>query len=195
MTTLAKSITIGVSPLESAKGVLDYLRTIAQRRLTEVYNTAKDILFDDSSRFVFLSDSHRGDNSRADGFAENEDLFVHALSHYHDRGFTYVEVGDGDDLWKNRRFSDIRRAHERTFNLLHRFNQQNRLHLILGNHENLGGRHDWTERDGMAVHEGLILRHATTGQRIFTFHGHQADFISDRFRTVNGFGRHDQPGR
>jgi hypothetical protein len=41
------------------------------------------------------------------------------------------EVGDGDGLWKNWGFSDIRRAHHWVFELLHEFNQQNRFHLIM----------------------------------------------------------------
>jgi UDP-2,3-diacylglucosamine pyrophosphatase LpxH len=187
MTTLAKRITPRISPLQHPKDIQNKWHAFACRRLTGVYETAQDVPFNDSSRIVFLSDCHRGDKSRADGFARNEDLFLHALTRYYDDGFTYVEVGDGDDLWKNRRFRDIRHAYVQTFNLLHRFHQQNRLHLILGNHEMLGGRHSWAKKDGIAVHEGLILRHSRTGRRIFAVHGHQADFLSDRFYRVNGF--------
>lgn len=187
MTTLAKRITMGTPPLQYPKNILDKWHVFACRRLTGVYETAQDVPFNDSSRIVFLSDCHRGDKSRADGFARNEELFLYALTRYYDDGFTYVEVGDGDDLWKNRRFGDIRHAYVQTFNLLHRFHQQNRLHLILGNHEMLGGRHNWAQKDGIAVHEGLILRHSRTGRRIFTIHGHQADFLSDRFYRMNGF--------
>ena len=187
MTTLTKGITTGTSPLQHPKPTLDKWHAFTHRRLTGVYETAQDIPFNDSSRIVFLSDCHRGDKSRADGFARNEELFHHALTRYYDDGFTYVEVGDGDDLWKNRHFRDIRHAYKRTFDLLHRFHQQNRLHLILGNHEMRGGRHNWADKDGITVHESLILRHSRTGRRIFTIHGHQADFMSDRFYRIDSF--------
>jgi UDP-2,3-diacylglucosamine pyrophosphatase LpxH len=187
MTTLAKGITAGAPPLQHPKTSLDKWHAFTQRRLTRVYEAAQDIPFDDSSRIVFLSDCHRGDKSRADGFARNENLFLHALTRYYDDGFTYIEVGDGDDLWKNRRFKDIRDAYKRTFDLLHRFHEQGRLHLILGNHEMLGSRRNWGDKDGIAVHEGLILRHSRTGRRIFTIHGHQADFFVDRFHRMNSF--------
>jgi predicted phosphodiesterase len=187
MTTLTKRIATATSPLQHPQTIRDRWHTFAHRRLTEVYEIAQSVPFDDASRIVFLSDCHRGDKSRADGFARNEELFLHALTHYYDDGFTYVEVGDGDDLWKNRRFSDIRHAHKRIFDLLHRFQQQGRLYLIVGNHETLGGRHNWAEKDGITVHEGLILQHSRTGRRIFAVHGHQADFLSDRFHRMNGF--------
>ncbi len=41
----------------------------------------------------------------------SKELFLHALTPYYQESFTYVEVGDGDELWKNRKFSDVRRAH------------------------------------------------------------------------------------
>ena len=72
----------------------------AHRRLTEVFRRARRVPFNDSSRIVFFSDCHRGNNGKADDFAKNAELFLHALGHYYREGFTYIEVGDGDDLWK-----------------------------------------------------------------------------------------------
>jgi UDP-2,3-diacylglucosamine pyrophosphatase LpxH len=153
-----------------------------------VLETAKQVPFDDSSRFVFFSDCHRGDNSQIDAFAKNKNLFLHALTHYYREGFTYVEVGDGDELWHNRRFSDVRQAHERVFDLLHQFDQQDRLHLIVGNHDIQNGRRNGMQKDGIIAHEGLVLRHSRTGQRVFAVHGHQADLRNnDRFCAVSRF--------
>lgn len=162
-------------------------RTRAHRRLTEVFQAAKHIPFDDSSRIVFFSDCHRGDNSRADTFVRNKELFLHALTYYYHEGFTYIEVGDGDELLKNRCFSDIRKAHGCVFDLLHKFDRRNQLHLIMGNHDSQNGRHGRVEKDGLAVHEGLILHHTKTRQRIFVVHGHQVDLKSDRFHLVGRF--------
>ena len=162
-------------------------RTLAHRRLTEVFELSTHVPFDDSSRIVFFSDCHRGDNGRADGFARNKGLFIQALTHYHRQGFTYVEVGDGDELWKNRQFNAVRRAHGHIFDLLHEFDRRSRLHLIVGNHDIQGSRRDRVEKDGIVAHEGLVLCHARTGQRIFVVHGHQADFKSDRLYVVGRF--------
>jgi UDP-2,3-diacylglucosamine pyrophosphatase LpxH len=187
MITSVEGITAGMCPQQYPATARNGQRTLAHRRLTQVFEAAKSVLFDDSSRIVFFSDCHRGNNGRVDDFAKNEELFLHALGHYYRKGFTYIEVGDGDDLWKHRRFSDIRRAHGRTFDLLHMFDRQDRLHLIVGNHDIQGRQRDRVERDGIIAREGLILCHSNTGQRIFVLHGHQADFKSDQLYAASRF--------
>lgn len=179
ITTLAETITWDDFPFAQLKTLRNSMRLRAYRRMTQAFNAARRILFDDSSRLVFFSDLHRGDNSRADAFVRNEDLFLHVLGHYYRDGFTYVEVGDGDELWQNRQFSAVKRAHRRTFDLLHRFDQQGRLHMIFGNHDIQGAQRRRMKKDGFVAHEGLIFQHAQTDQQIFVVHGHQVDFKSD----------------
>ena len=152
---------------------------IAHRRLDQVYRAASRVSFDDGSRILLLSDTHRGDSGRTDAFAPNEPLFCQALQHYYQEGFTYVEVGDGDELWHSRHITDIRAAHPRTFELLHQFDASGRLYLLLGNHDLQGLQHDRIEKDGLVAHEGIVLEHAITGQEMFVVHGHQADLKSD----------------
>ena len=174
------------------------------KRLTEVFESAKEIPFDDSSKFILFSDCHRGDNSWADDFAHNQNLFFHALNRYYNEGFTYIEIGDGDELWENKRFADIRRAHSHVFWLMGEFHKENRLHLIWGNHdierkdpkkveETLYRYYDDRKEryeplfDGIEVHEGLVLRHTGTDNRIFLVHGHQGDLIDDRLWWLGRF--------
>lgn len=164
-----------------------FLDVWVRGRLTAVFEAADEIPFDDDTRIIFFSDCHRGDNSRADEFAPNEALFLNVLSRYYDEGFSYIEVGDGDELWKNRRFQDIRRAHGRVFDLLHRFDEQNRLHLILGNHDIQGSQRHQISKDGLTAVEGLILKHTRTAQRLFVLHGHQADPKSDWLYQISRF--------
>ncbi|MGD2176562.1 MAG: metallophosphoesterase family protein [Anaerolineae bacterium] len=186
-TSLINGIPLDFSPLEQLVALRNILRTRAHQRLSQAFGAAKTVIFDDSSRLVFFSDLHRGDNSRSDAFAQNEDLFLQALAHYYREGFTYIEVGDGDELWQNRRFSAVKRAHRRTFDLLHTFAGENRLHLIFGNHDIQGFQHRRMQKDGLTAHEGLILRHAQTHQRIFVVHGHQVDFKSDGIYRISRF--------
>jgi UDP-2,3-diacylglucosamine pyrophosphatase LpxH len=176
----------------------------ASERLTEVFESAKEIPFDDSSKFVLFSDIHRGDNSWADDFAHNQNLFFHALKDYHKRGFTYIEIGDGDELWENSKFDDIRRAHSHVFWLMKQFYQDNRLYLVHGNHdmerrdpkkveETLAqyyDQRDETKKElfkGIQVHEGLVLRHTATDNKIFVFHGHQGDLMNDTLWWLSRF--------
>ena len=165
-------------------------------RLTEVLGSAREIPLDDSSKFALFSDCHRGDNSWADDFAHNQNVFFHALNYYCDKGFTYIQIGDGDELWEFRSFDDIRAAHDHVFWMMSRFHEDNRLYLIWGNHDR-----DWRspkkveqylyryydEREGQSkplfegieVHEGLVLRYSDTGNTILLVHGHQGQFLND----------------
>jgi UDP-2,3-diacylglucosamine pyrophosphatase LpxH len=174
------------------------------KRLSEVFEKAEEIPFDDSSKFVFFSDCHRGDNSWADDLAHNQMLLWYALERYHKRGFTYIEVGDGDELWENANFEDIREAHSHLFWLMAKFHERKRLHLIWGNHNNDWKKEDnvreklyeyYDERearlkplfDGISVHEGLVFKHKNTGHRILVVHGHQGDLMSDRLWPIARF--------
>ena len=176
----------------------------SQDRLSEVFKSAPQLKFSESDKFILFSDCHRGDNSWADDFANNQALFFYALEFYYREGFTYIEIGDGDELWENRDFGEIRKAHSHIFWLLRQFYQEKRLHLIWGNHdmERSDPRkvqqtlyHYYNERtgqeeplfEGIAVHEGLILRLTGTGNRLFLVHGHQVDPISERWWRLSRF--------
>jgi UDP-2,3-diacylglucosamine pyrophosphatase LpxH len=167
------------------------------RRLSSAFRLAQEIPFDDSSKFIFFSDCHRGDNSWADDFAHNQNLYSHALDRYYREGFTYIEIGDGDELWENRRFEDVRAAHSHVFRLLRKFHEKNRLYLIFGNHdkekkyqknveETLHRFFDEKSRqyrnlfDGIRVHEGLVLVNSANRNKIFLVHGHQGELLSDQ---------------
>jgi UDP-2,3-diacylglucosamine pyrophosphatase LpxH len=158
--------------------------TWGQGRLDHVLETAAEIPFDDTSKIVLLSDVHRGDKSDGDSFAPNEALFMHALRHYYQDGFTYIELGDGDDVWQAGRFSAIREAYPQVFMLLRQFRRKNRLHLIFGNHEIQGRGYRPVQKDDLAAEEGLVLRHRRSGQRLFVVHGHQMDVWCDQLSSI-----------
>jgi len=163
----------------------------ADTHLTEVFEKAQEFPFGNSDKFILFSDCHRGDNSWADEFTDNHNLFLYALQHYYSEGFTYIEVGDGDELWENA-FEDIRQAHSPVFRQMQDFYLDQRLYLIWGNHdiERQGKKtveatlHSYCARrtkenkplfEGIKVHEGLILKHSETKHKIFLVHGHQVD--------------------
>ena len=82
-------------------------KKLAEKRLTEAYNNAEIEYFDNNSKFIFFSDCHRGDCTPSDEFTKNQNIFLFALEFYFNNGYTYVELGDGDELWENRNFKDI----------------------------------------------------------------------------------------
>lgn len=167
------------------------------KRLGDLFKEADIIDFDKSSKFILFSDCHRGNNSWTDDFAHNEHLFFHALNYYYKKGFTYIEIGDGDEIWENKKFSNIRNAHSHIFWLLQRFHMEKRFYLIFGNHniecknqryiaKKLSNYYD--EREGcnkplfenIKTYEGLILKHSKISNcKIFLFHGHQGDILCD----------------
>jgi predicted phosphodiesterase len=174
------------------------------KRLTQVFQSAPEIHFDDRSKFILFSDCHRGDNSWADDFANNQTLFFHALKHYYHQGFTYIEIGDGDELWENSSFANIRRAHSHVFWLLRKFYIQDRFHLIWGNHDMERKDPETVKRtlyrfrnertgeyeplfEGIQPREGLVLRHVDTGVKVFLVHGHQGGLLNDRWWRLSRF--------
>lgn len=164
------------------------------KRITNALASAEEIPFDDSSRFILMSDVHRGDGSWADDFSQNENVFFAALTHYYQENYTYIELGDGDELWKNKKFSDILPVHLETFLLLAEFHKVGRLYFIYGNHDTVKSRTKFVKNnlyqyfdeqfkkniplfENIKIHEGLVLGHRTTGQKILLIHGHQASFL------------------
>lgn len=186
-------------------------------RLSKVFKSksTEEIIFNNSHKFILFSDCHRGDNSWEDDFAPNQNIFFHAINSYDKEGFTYIEIGDGDELWKNKNFEEIRKAHNHIYWKLSTFydeknREKNRLYLIWGNHNRKWKRQKNVEKylynyeeetgkepgakptikplfKGIKVREGLILHHSETNKKIFLTHGHQGDWLNDEIWWVGKF--------
>ncbi|MHB8064660.1 MAG: metallophosphoesterase family protein [Ruminiclostridium sp.] len=167
-------------------------------QISQIFKTAEQIPFDNSSKIVLMSDCHRGDGSWTDNFLKNRNIFIAALNHYYDDDYTYIELGDGDELWENTKLSDIMHVHKDTFWLLSKFHNAGRLYLIYGNHDmekkyygfvrkNLRRYFDQRDEEYLSVfehikvHEGLVLRHRVTHDKILLIHGHQVSTINSTF--------------
>src|SRR5210317_2026730 len=118
----------------------------SQKRLSRAYDTARRIPFNDQSKIIIFSDCHRGDNSFADDFANNRNIYFHALKHYYSEGFHYCELGDGDELWENLSFESILYAHKHVYLLMKLFYKADRLHMIWGNHDMVYRNKDYVEK-------------------------------------------------
>lgn len=176
----------------------------SQDRLTRAYKEAKRISFDDLSKFILFSDCHRGDGSFADDFANNRNVYQHALKHYFENNFTYIELGDGDELWENLFFKDIFEANKSVYLQLQKFYNTNKLYMIYGNHDmvyrnpSIIKRHFseyFDVKEGkklplmpdLKFYEGIVLENAKTKQEVFLTHGHQADFMNYVGWRINRF--------
>ena len=170
----------------------------AKKKLDRAYNNAKVVAFDDDSKFILFSDCHRGDNSFADDFANNRNIYYHALKHYYVQGFDYAELGDGDELWENNSFESILYAHKNVYGLMQLFHKQKRLHMIWGNHDMVYRDPNYVKKNlhsffdpkvgadvelfgDIEYNEAIILKHKDTQQELFLTHGHQADWWNYTF--------------
>lgn len=168
------------------------------QRLNEAYENARIEYFNDKSRYIIFSDVHRGNGSHFDEFSKNQNIFRYALEYYFENGYTYVEAGDGDELWEHAELSDIKNAHFHIFETIKKFNEEDRLIMIYGNHNiymkdmAYVREHYYTSYNeykeinyeflmGMVPVEALILKDTKTLQEILIFHGHQGDFLNDQF--------------
>lgn len=170
-----------------------------RRRLDKVYEAAPRIRLGQGSRIVCMSDCHRGVGNRGDNFLFNQNLFFAALKYYEGRGYTYVELGDGDELWENRSLKRIVEIHSDAFWLMAELYGRGRFLQLYGNHDKKKSRQKFVERhcgvycnsrdcieklfSGMKVYEGLVLE-ADGGREILLVHGHQGDLLNDTLAPV-----------
>lgn len=168
------------------------------RRLTEAYENAKKVYFDDYSRIVFMSDAHRGDGSVSDEFLRSRNLFMHAINEYYANDYTFIEVGDGEELLEYSNPSHIKTAHADVYAGIKKLHDDGRYIRIYGNHDiyldnmNYVKKHFHTNYDQYSEEEyeflkdfkpveSVILKHSTTSQELFVLHGHQGDAPNDQF--------------
>jgi UDP-2,3-diacylglucosamine pyrophosphatase LpxH len=175
-------------------------------RIDKAFKNAPRIPITDSSKIVLVSDCHRGTGDHNDNFADNENTYITAMRRYFAEGFTYIELGDGDELWETRKFGLITDENNHVFRLLSEFRREGRLHMVYGNHDMVKKSPKWRKKHlatyhnerthcelplfgDMDITEGLILDYSGVhGERRFRLlHGHQGDLICDRFWLLGRF--------
>lgn len=138
--------------------------------LNKLYQEAQVLPLNTCSKYVIMSDCHRGTGNHYDNFLRNQHLFFAALQHYYQRGFTYLELGDGEELWENRCQNLILECHSDVYWLFSLLEKERRIYQLAGNH-------DWQLRKER-LHSILLKTGEDKGQDIFLLHGHQVDFFN-----------------
>lgn len=174
------------------------------KRLNKSFKNAPVLPMGSGYSYVLFSDCHRGSGTQGDNFLRNEHLYLAALRHYYERGYTYIELGDGDELWENRSMEPIKEIHNDAFALLSRFYKENRLYMIYGNHDMVKkyssfskkkcstyfcATHQCTEPlfPGITFYSGIVLRDEAAGKSLYLTHGHQASLMNSTLWPVNCF--------
>ena len=71
-----------------------------ENRLHNSFKHAPVVPFYSNSKIILFSDCHRGTGTSNDNLLKNQHLYYAALKYYYDHDFIYIELGDGDELWK-----------------------------------------------------------------------------------------------
>jgi len=147
-------------------------------------------------KFIVFSDQHRGAKNGADDFMLAEPNYLAALDFYFQNKFSFISLGDCEELWENT-LAAVKKNNLECFESEQRFILQNRFYKLFGNHDL------YWDNDPLAgwqlkkiygqevnVYEGIIIKPASTPNEhpadsmdseflIFLTHGHQGDTISD----------------
>ena len=138
-----------------------------------------------TSRFIIFSDQHKGIKSFADDFNICEKNYITALKYYNSHQYTFINLGDSEELWKFKA-QQIIPTNKEAFEAEAAF-QPGRYYKTFGNHDII-----WKNKIDvdmllknvfqlpLPVYEGIILKSIETNKPdIFLTHGHQGDLMSD----------------
>jgi len=141
------------------------------------FERIKHITMTPGMKLIVMSDMHRGDGSGADDFSQNSLIYRCALEYYLENGFTYIELGDAEELWENENFDQIYITHTPVYDLLAKFHdpdpEKTRYIKTWGNHDLYWKDHQDIYQSlfpGIQIYDAVLLNNA-----ILMIHGHQAD--------------------
>lgn len=167
-------------------------------RISKAFEEALRLPLCRRSKYILFSDCHRGIGNANDNFLKNEYLYLAALQFYFARGFTYLELGDGDELWENRSIQKIKEMHRHSFDMMAKFYAAGRFYAIYGNHDMEKKKPEFSKKyfhsyycerqlcecllfPGMVFYPAIILKDEMHKKDIYLTHGHQADPLNSTF--------------
>lgn len=165
------------------------------KRMRKLYENAPRVSLREKGKIVIMSDCHRADGRYNDNFAVNEKIAFSALKYYYNMGYTYIELGDGDELWEVKNYSDIINLYSNIFWLFSMFYMKDRYYMLYGNHDMVKRKKKYCKKylemyycenekkfmpllNNIEVYESLVID--LCGSEILLVHGHQGDIINDR---------------
>lgn len=170
-----------------------------ERRMERLLAKTVCIPLQSEKSYVFMSDCHRGDGNWNDNFANNKTIYLAALKEYYEQGFTYLELGDGDELWENRNMEEILEKHGEVFALLKQFYCKGRLYMLYGNHDLMKCRglllpcfpdipvYESILMKAHAEADGCLTTGGHCGEGLLLIHGHQGDLCNERLWYLTRF--------
>lgn len=157
-------------------------------------NSSRGILIDIDSitdPFIIFSDQHKGTKDKGDDFKNNEPNYIAALQYYLQHQYTFINLGDAEELWKYSAGNVIPKNREALIAEAN-FHLNKKYYRTFGNHDLLWKNSLDVQMQlkdlfqmPLPVYEGIVLRLVVTVKElpqtihIFLTHGHQGDKMSD----------------
>jgi Calcineurin-like phosphoesterase len=125
----------------------------------------------DNSKFIIFSDQHKGANDVGNDFENNEGNYIAALNYYYQDGFTFINLGDAEELLKY----DVEAVvpnNIKSLSIEAKFHADKRYYRTFGNHDLL-----WKNKadvdtyleglfvDPLPVYEGIVLKKQLSNQQ------------------------------
>lgn len=143
--------------------------------------------FNENDKYIIFSDQHKGARNDADDFGFAENNYLSALNFYNTNLYTFISLGDSEELWENT-LDAVKKHNQESFSLESEFLKREAFIKIFGNHDLYWGNDplagyqlEKIYGQKVKVYEGLIL-HTKVNHKpldIFLTHGHQGDLASD----------------
>lgn len=137
--------------------------------------------------YIILSDHHKGNKDHGDDFAGNERNYIAALEYYYTSNFSYINLGDSEELWKYTP-GEVIPKNIPALKMEDKFREMDRYIKTFGNHDltwkNKLDVNFWFKnifRLPLDVWEGVLLKTIINDKTLsfFLTHGHQGDKMSD----------------
>ena len=180
---------------------------MTKKDLNYLYDNCYTYSFDKKDKIVFMSDVHRGDGTYYDSLLQNRNIYLTALKYYFRNDFTYVEIGDGDELWKNKDYTEIAYAYEEVYRVFNKFKKKGKIFIIYGNHDiikskkkfvckqqkklarmgNEYGREFVNFIKNTTFFEGINFLYTPLNEKFLAVHGHQMDSMNSTFKDISMF--------
>jgi predicted phosphodiesterase len=140
-----------------------------------------------ADRFIIFSDQHKGNGDHADDFIGASFNYTKALEYYLKNNFTYINLGDCEELWENKP-DPVLNHYKQIMQLEAAFQAAGKYQRVFGNHDLLWFSDDAVKQflhplfnTALQVYEGILLQTTIKNQplEILLTHGHQGDAVSD----------------
>ncbi len=170
------------------ENVFSKLTNILQEINNGNHNIGITVPINTNSKFVIMSDLHKGKGDGSDDFKVSEKNYIDACYYYLEKQFQYIALGDIEELWEND-IVNVIAQNETSIAVEKEFVNSNSLYKVIGNHDMywksspyFGKK--WLQKMYGAVlpiYEGIVLKYIDTEKplKILLTHGHQGDKTSD----------------